>query len=167
MHQDKQNKKAILSTVAYADIFNFPLTKSEIKCYLISKIPNKFEIDRLITLLTKEGLLSRKDKLFALKGREKNFQLRNERERFSEKKLIIARKMVKVLSKIPTVRLIGISGSLALNNAKEDDDIDLFIVTRKNTMWITRLIVLFILELIGSRRKRLSKNTKNTFCVNM
>jgi hypothetical protein len=48
--------------------------------------------------------------------------------------------------------MICITGSVAAFNASKSDDIDFFIVTEKNRVWITRLLVVLILKLSGLYR---------------
>jgi hypothetical protein len=78
-----------------------------------------------------------------------------------------ARVIANILSKIPTIQYIGISGSLSMNNSVENDDIDLFFITRRNTLWMSRLLVNFFLSLTHQKRKRNEKDAKNKICPNM
>lgn len=73
----------------------------------------------------------------------------------------------RLLCKIPTIYFIGISGGLAAGSATEGDDIDLFIITKKKTMFISRLLALLLLQVVGKRRKRGEKNAPNKMCLNM
>src|SRR3989344_7710141 len=61
---------------------------------------------------------------------------------------------VKLLSLVPPVKLVGLSGSVAMLNADEDNDIDLFIITAKNRLWTGRFIILILAQLLGLRRRR-------------
>src|SRR3989344_8169404 len=61
---------------------------------------------------------------------------------------------VKLLSLVPPVKLVGLSGSVAMLNADEDHDIDLFIITAKNRLWTGRFIILILAQLLGLRRRR-------------
>lgn len=159
------NNNAILKTVLYGDIFDYPLSQKQIWRYLISSKSlsfSKFKETTRIVLY----LLESKNGLYSLVGRDRLFSLRKKRARASVKKLSIAKKALVFLCLIPTIKLIGISGSLALNNAKENDDIDLFVITKVGSLWFTRLLILFVLELLGLRRKR-NGNFNNTICLNM
>ena len=52
-----------------------------------------------------------------------------------------AKKVSNLLIRFPFVKGIAISGSLSKNFADEDSDIDLFIVTAKNRLWIARTLM--------------------------
>ncbi|MEK7497979.1 MAG: nucleotidyltransferase domain-containing protein [Patescibacteria group bacterium] len=92
----------------------------------------------------------------------------NSNKKFSEKKIKIARKAASVLSKIENIKLVAITGSLAMDNAKENSDIDLMIITKKGTLWTTRLLSYFWLRLSNlPLRKTGDKNEKDKLCLNM
>jgi hypothetical protein len=63
--------------------------------------------------------------------------------------------------------MVGITGALAMDNARKSDDIDLLIITQKNRLWLTRLIVTMVLEIIGRRRRPNHKNIKDKICLNL
>jgi predicted nucleotidyltransferase len=52
-----------------------------------------------------------------------------------------AKKVSQVLARFPFVRGVGISGSLSKNFANESSDIDLFIITASNRLWLARTIM--------------------------
>ncbi len=81
---------------------------------------------------------------------------------------------IKLLSLFPQIKLVGLSGSVAMMSAKEEDDIDLFIITAKNRLFTGRLIALFLAETLGIRRKFTDKSSKshvsrfnNKVCLNL
>ena len=53
----------------------------------------------------------------------------------------IAKRVSDLLIRFPYVRGIAISGSLSKNFADDESDIDLFIITTKNRLWIARTIM--------------------------
>lgn len=161
----KEIEKAILKTLAYADIFNFPLTSGEIWGYLIARddnreykrIKNEFkrisEFEDCLKVLISGGKISADEGYCFLKGREKIVGLRKKREKWSREKVKKAKRIANLLKIIPTVKLVGISGALAMNNAEEGDDIDLFIITSSGRLWLTRFLVTLLVEVTGQRRK--------------
>lgn len=156
---------AVLKTLLYSNIFNYPLTKEEVFRYLITnKAVAKEEVFRYLKNIKK---ISSKNEFYFLNGKDYIIELRKRREKESLKKIKIAKKVVKKLSLIPTIKLIGISGNLSLKNADEKDDIDLFIVVKQNTVWITRFFTILILKFLRKHRKRKDKNVKNKICLNM
>lgn len=80
-----------------------------------------------------------------------------------------ANKIAEILSKkFTNILFIGITGSVAAEFPKKNDDIDLLIITKKNTLWITRFWVrLYIWKHKIPHRKYGKPQNKNEFCFNM
>lgn len=154
----------MLNTILYADIFDYPLTKEEIKTWLIeSRIKN--HESRII--INNSNIIEERNGFYYLKGRQKIVGIRKRREEYAAEKLKTAKKIASYICLIPTVRLIGITGNLAINNSEKKDDIDLLIITKNDLLWTTRLLVTLLVELIGRRRRPKDKNVANKICLNM
>lgn len=159
------NHKAIRKTLLYSSLFSFPLTKEELYRYAITdkKIPfASFE-----KALSSASYLVCKEGYYAFLDQNEEIEKRKRMQPYIRNKEQRAKKAALLLSHIPTIYLIGLSGSLAAGSARKDDDIDLFIVTRKNTLFITRLVVMVFLTLKGLRRRRNEKNPSNKICLNL
>lgn len=160
------NQKALLYTLLYSDIFNFPLTEEELWLDVISeKKINKDTVKKTIKSLSK--FISYSNGFFCVAGREKIINRRKEGIKIAQKKIKIAVSVAKNLSYIPTILFIGITGRLSHIDAVRDDDIDIFVITKKNTIWATRLFMLAVLELMNVRRVRNDKNPANKICPNL
>lgn len=156
-------KQAILKTLAYADIFNYPLTAKEIHRWLISSTPIK------LTNLNFKNI-SKTANYFHLPNRQSTLKLRRHRSQSSLQKLKIAQRIANYLKFIPTIKLIAITGTLSMNNSDKYDDIDLLIITKTNHLWTTRLLAIFLLELIGQRRRpdlKIGPINSNKICLNL
>jgi len=149
-------KEAALATLAYADVFDYPLTRQEFSEW--SLFFSRISLGR--TMNKKRGFIF-------LKGREKLVDIRELRQTWQDEKWEIAKHTAKWLSVFPTVQLVGVTGGLAMNNAKKEDDIDLFLVTAAGTIWITRFMVTIWLNILGLRRKPNEVNVTNKVCLNM
>jgi len=149
LHQDNLNTPEKLSNV-YHDIFDYPLRASDLKKWQV--------VNPHITL--KGGK--------SVKINNKDFIKRENRKKISEKKLLIANKASSLLSKIPTVQFVGITGSLAMMNSRVGSDVDLLIITKTNTLWLTRSIVYLLLVLFGfAIRKPGDREEADRLCINM
>lgn len=154
--------KEILRVLAYSDIFDFPLTFEEIEERIIKKIPG---LNKQLNILLKEKCCQKKGDFYFLPGREDLVTKRQNRERFSIYKRQKAEKVSSLLSLIPWVKLIGITGGVASNNALEDDDIDLFFIVDPGRLWLTRGLIVFFLWLLGIYRR--PNKIKDRICPNM
>lgn len=72
--------------------------------------------------------------------------------RYSLAKINAARKVLKLLTYIPWVRMLFVTGSVASLNAESQDDIDVWIIVNPRRIWLTRAIDFFLYTLIGKRR---------------
>lgn len=66
-------------------------------------------------------------------------------------------------SKIPGVLAICVGNSLSMNAAHKDSDIDLFIITKENRLWIARACITMMLILL--RQRKTHKNHAGKFCL--
>jgi len=146
-----------LGSILYHNIFDFPLTFSELIKW--ERAPGKGEVKAIVQI---------KNGFYFLKGRDGIILKRLMRKRISAKKLSIARKASRILSSIPTVKFVGITGALAMENADDGSDIDLIIITRKDALWTSRILVLLALKAIGFPVRRYQdKDQKDKLCLNM
>ena len=133
------------TSIKYHEIFDYKLTKEELLKWQYKKEKSSIK-----------GVTSIKSKV------------RVEREKYSKPKLEIAKKAAKLISKIPTVKFVGITGSLAMMNSNRESDIDLMIITKMNTLWISRLSILLILLILRIPFRRSGvRDEKNKLCLNM
>lgn len=166
MDSNNSSKAAILSTLIYSDIFDYPLTKKELWRYLHTS--TRISLQEFELFLHKKGNgISKKEGFYTLSGREHVVERRQYVLLTNKEKIKKAKGVAKLLSHIPTICLIGISGSVAMESASEEDDIDLFFITKRHTVWLTRLFVTLLLDAKGLRRKRVESEVHNKICVNM
>jgi len=157
--------KAVLCTLAYADIFDYPLKDEEIWRFLIStKKESPASVKRVLLELPQ---VSQKENYYFLKAKKDLAALRRKRARLSKKKLKIASKIAGWLKLVPFIKLVALTGALAMENSQKDDDIDFLIVTSKNRLWLTRLLIVLLIELVDSRRRPGDKKFKDKVCLNM
>jgi len=143
-------------SVYYHNIFEYPLTFSELVKWTPKNSPEiPVEVDY-------------NNDYYYVKGSKSLIYKRDIRNRNSQKKLKIAQKAAKILSLIPNVRMVGITGSLAMNNAKDGGDIDFLIITKKGRLWSTRIFSYLLLIFFGlSLRKPKISSQKDKLCLNM
>jgi hypothetical protein len=169
-------EKEIILVLKYFHFFDYPVTFDEIYNFLSKKV-KKEELKKTLQLLVKQK------KIFYLKKiarytlgeysidqsiqRESQIKKRLLRQSISQKKLKTLNLYLKILSWFPQILLVGLSGSLAMFNAQEKDDIDLFIITQTNRLWTGRLICILIAKLLGRKRERNMIIAPNKICLNL
>ena len=147
-------EKAILKTLIYYDIFNYPLKAWEIHKWLIGKSSSLKQTEKSIHILVKKQKIKIKNGYYYLSGRSGLVKKRLEREEVSKSHLQTAKLISNIFRLIPWIKLVGVSGSLSMMGSTRTDDIDLFIVTSENRIWISRLLLIFLTSLTGLRRTR-------------
>lgn len=88
------------------------------------------------------------------------------KEKQSEVEYLFFKKTYKYINYIkwlPWLKMIAIWNSLAMNNANSNSDIDLYIVTTKNSMWLNRIIITFLFQILWVRKN--DKNHAGRFCL--
>lgn len=158
-------QQAILKTLCYSDVYDYPLTFQQLHAYLISK--KTISIKSLKNSLGSLPFIKKNGKFLYLKGRSEIVILRKRREQESILKIYEAKRIAKVLGFIPSIQFIGLSGSVAMKNCEKHHDIDLFIVTKANTLWISRFFVMSILFFMQKKRRPYDTRTENKICANM
>ena len=128
---------AILLTVLYSDLFDHALTDHELGSYLVAPA-DPGQVRDAIEDLARAGSIERSDGHVVWRGRLALIPLRRERR---DRSLLLfgqAREVADRLRQIPFLRMVGVCGSLAVENVPEDGDIDLFLVTENDRLWIVQ-----------------------------
>ncbi|MCB9009110.1 MAG: hypothetical protein H6656_17420 [Ardenticatenaceae bacterium] len=145
-------EQAIWRTVAYVDLFDYPLTAVEIHRYLDGVPATASEVARqLVGSPALAENLSHKDGFFCLPEREGIVEIRRERRRRAQALWPEAVRYGRIIARLPFVRLVAVTGSLAMNNVGADADIDYFVVTENGRLWLTRALVIGIVRLAARR----------------
>lgn len=154
-------KRAILRTLWYFEIFQHPLTTSEIIRFSNSdSLSQSMETvsDKLQELIA-EGQVYQFDQYFQTQNTPNWVHRRIDHNKRADKTLPIARRMARLIGAFPFVRAVFVSGSLSKHCMAPDSDVDFFIITAPGRLWLTRtLLVVF--------KKLFLFNSHKYFCVN-
>lgn len=129
-----------LKTLAYFDIFQYPLTKKEIRQFLDRQI-NDEELEHALKGLLIDKLIFYHFGFFSLHDNPLPACKRIKGNQRASELLPKAQQIGRFLYKFPFVRAVGISGSLSKNFADDKADIDFFIITKTNRLWIARTLM--------------------------
>ena len=133
--------RSIFHTLAYADIFDYPLTAPEVHRYLTSTKASPQEVSRL---LKEETLFAQVGEYFTLRGREHIVATRKRRAEFAARLWPKTLRYGRLIARLPFVRMVAVTGSLAMDNADEGKDVDYMIVTAPNRLWTCRALTLLL-----------------------
>lgn len=158
-------KRAILTTLSFFDISQFPLSQIEIEKYLHRTTASPLDLSIMLKRLQGKGLIAQKGGFWFLQGRSKITKIRKKRLEISDQKLKRVFRYIKLLKLIPFIKSVSVCNTLAYKNAKKKSDIDLFVITETDRLWIARALSLFLFNLLGIRGKTGEvKNPENQFC---
>ncbi len=131
------NSLSALRALVYFDIFDYPLTGEEIGFFMDKKI-SPAELSRALEYLVSSGLVKPFSNYYSLRNASTLVKRREAGNLLASSLMPRAFQISSFLYHFPFVRGIGISGSLSKNFANDESDIDYFIVTKANRLWITR-----------------------------
>lgn len=160
-----QLSKNILQTILYYDILNYPLTGFEVWKYLIAE--NGCALGDVVEALENKELKKHIEEFqgfFFLKGRKGLVEKRIQNDKNSIVKYKIAERVVWWLRFVPFVRMVAVTGTLAMKNSEKNSDIDFFVVLKKGRIFTGRLLTTLLVHILGKRRY--GGKIKNRICLN-
>lgn len=160
-------KQWIAIHVCYRHIFNCPTHKSDLAKWMnLSQDDTSFQ-EAILSLL-ESGNLECNEEYLWVAGHDHLLDALKEKATLTESRMKLAQRFASRISWIPMLRYIGVSGSIAAGNPTPDKngyhkgevDLDMYVVTSKNTLWI-----LLIFERFYWNFKHLLGQS-NLFCFN-
>ncbi len=130
-------EQSIIKALAYFNIFNYPLKRDEIYNFLDTNC-DKNSFEKTIQSLCDDGIIYRIDEFYSLHKNSSLAERRRSGNRRAAEQLKIAGKVSRFLYRFPFVKGIAVSGSLSKNYADKNSDIDFFIITTANRLWLAR-----------------------------
>lgn len=157
MDQNFYKKEQLIQAIAYFDIFKHPLKTEELAN--LSNI-SLSETGRLLNEMVIQKVCYGTNGMFSLTPMtEELIDLRTKKEIKASSYFKKLPFYAKIISSFPFVRSVAISGSLSKGVMHDDGDIDYFIVTAPNRMWVCRTFLILF-------KKIFLLNSKKYFCVN-
>lgn len=144
--------EALLWTVLYADIFDFPLTRDELFTFLMGYRGSRAEVDAAVDRSLVDGHdLETDGEFIFLPGRAETVTYRLRRGRAASALWRHARLYAHLIWTLPYVRMVAVTGALAMDNVEPDDDIDFLVVTEPGRLWMARGMIVLLCKLARLR----------------
>jgi len=143
-------QQAVLETLAYSDVFDYPLTFDELHRYLTASAPPA----DLAACLSDMSVVATENGFYFLAARHEIVRTRMGREQASRAAFQRACWYGAILGSLPFVRMVTLTGSLAMLNLNHDADMDYMLVTQPGRLWLARAFaVLFgrLMRIFGDR----------------
>lgn len=171
-------EKNILDTLVYYDVMDYPMTSFEIWKYLTtvsirqpadqaSIFDEKFSLLDVVRELEGENLqkfIEEHQGYFFLHGRKALVEGRIEKNKLANEKFKILRRAVWWLRFVPYVRMIAVTGSMAMKNTEQSSDLDLLVALKHGKIFTGRTLVTAMIHLLGKRRY--ANKVQNRICLN-
>jgi hypothetical protein len=148
----------VLKPLLYADIFDYPLTFKEIHRFLEFKA-SPDTVRMLLDEAVQTQRITLVGQYYCFTDKTHLPALRQKRQQASRRLWPKALHYGRWIASLPFVRQVSITGSLAVNNPRDDgDDIDFFIITAPNRLWLCRALMILMVRLGRKRGVHLCPN---------
>jgi hypothetical protein len=166
-------ERKIIATIAYYDELDYPLTAFEVWKHLtnidgeIGADKKQIDFGEIISILESKniaGFIEQFRGFYFMKGRSELVEKCLRRNKVSSLKLKKLRRIAWILRCLPFVRMIAVTGRLAMKNSDKKSDWDIFVTLKKGRIWTGRTIFTIFVHLIG--RRRYGNKIKDRICLN-
>jgi len=170
-----QLREAIISVIAFFDLFDYPLTAYEI----LERVKPVAELEKIWEILDQETevtlgdygrdnvvsplIIQQKNGFYFLSGHEELVTIRQKRYNYSYRKIKIAKQFTCLFSLCPFVRVVTLANSIGSYNLRDGSDIDFFIITSPRRIWLSRLYCTGLAKILNSRPN--AKTKKDKICL--
>ena len=141
-------RRAIAAAVAYGDLFDWPLTPDEVH----RSLPIPARLEEVTAALAPARLgptLATIDGFVVARGREDLVERRVRCAEVSDELWPPAERAARFVGRLPWVKMVAVSGSLAVGAATDDADVDLFIVADDGRVWLARAVTIGVAKAVG------------------
>lgn len=159
---DPVSLSRLLEPMFYYAVFSHPLSLEEIwrfSALPVTQRPNLEELKVILSQLVQKGWLYQFEEYYLVENNRNWVERRIKNQQRAQEFLVRAHQIVPWMSCFPFVRAIFISGSLSKQVMPADGDIDYFIITKANRLWIARTCLILF-------KKLFLFNSHKYFCVN-
>ncbi len=153
-------KEAIVKTIAYFDMFDFPLTDFEIWQY--SEVSCELED---VTKILESGMknIQYQDGFYFLDVRREIIEKRMRRYNYTDRKIKRVKFLCRIFRFIPWINLVAIGNLVGQHNLRDEGDIDMFVITQKKRIWISRFFCVVITKILGWRPTK--EDSRDKICL--
>lgn len=146
-----------LKTILYFSIFNYPLKLEEICSFSLTKDceTTRQHLDELVA----QQVIVKVDDYYMVDANLSHIERRKQGNLMAVQALVKAQQKAKLISKFPFVKAVGVSGSLSKGYYDSKSDIDFFVITQPDKLWLCRTFLMLY-------KKLFLFNSRKYFCIN-
>jgi hypothetical protein len=150
---------ALLETLAYFDVFDYPARAEELRRYLHGYVVTPAALDEGLRSSLVRKRIECEHGYFFLAGRR---QIRLFREARKARYALMATRIAtygRILGSLPFMRMVALTGSTAMQNGDDTADLDFLLVTAPGRLWLARAFAIVL--------GRLTALSGNILCPNV
>lgn len=147
----------VLKSILYFSIFKYPITKNE--AFNFTNTNNQHDFDKQIDYLIQKGVIHKLDGYYSSNNNIALVKRRLKGNEMAKKIMPKAGRVAGFIAKFPYIDSVSLSGALSKGYFDEEGDIDFFIITKPNRLWIARTLLILY-------KKIFLLNSKKYFCIN-
>ncbi len=140
---------AVIATVAYSDVFDFPVDRRDLHRFLVGVRASPAEVGRAVDRLVARGRLATgsHESLVFLPGRDEVLEVHRDRVARAAGMWPRAERWAGLMGRLPFVRMVAVTGGLACDSVADHDDIDYLVVTAPRRLWTARLMIVAVVRM--------------------
>ncbi|GEM_PF-1128445 len=142
-------EEAVKKTLLYLKLFNSGIIKDKLPKFLFDRKASAEQVGTAVNNLLAEGIIYTKNDVIYLNSNNDNYYAESVKKINQEK----VKRILKLVKLIPFISLISFSGGTAHYGLENHDDIDLFIITKPNTVYIVYFLIHLLSLIIGTRKE--------------
>lgn len=140
-------ERAVLQAVVYADIFDYPLTLAEVHRYLVGVSASPVAIEDAIRNAARGSRWWLYHRGYVtLTNREALITTRRQRAQQAAVLWPKALRYGHMIANLPFVRMVAVTGALAVDNVQSGADIDYLIVVEPGRLWLCRALTIAVVR---------------------
>jgi hypothetical protein len=135
---------ALLETLAYFDVFDYPLRLEELQRYLHGYLVTPTAFDDGLRSSLRHKRIECEQGYYFLAGRR---QVRVLREVRKARHSLVATRIAsygRILGNLPFMRMVALTGSTAMQNGDDAADLDFLLVTAPGRLWLARAFAIVL-----------------------
>ncbi len=160
-------KNNLLVPLRYRHYFGQALTVDELWFWQYRTQLKKEEIKKELQELINKGLLKEENGYYFLKHFSFSSTNQINKRREAKRKVSLAQKRLDKLNLPAEILFLGLSGSVAAGYADLDDDLDLVVITQKNSLWWSRFLLYILNPSLPRRHPGQKSHFRDLFCLNL
>ena len=155
----REASQSALKALLYYDIFQYPLTSKEVFHFMSTNHVTHEEVVETLNDLSAKGYIFEQDEFYSVRDSKELIERRIKGNNEAQKWIHRAERQAKLIYSFPFVRAVMVSGSLSKNYMDDKSDLDFFIITAPQRLWIARTLLIIY-------KKIVLFNSHKYFCVN-